>query len=314
MQSIGTIAERAQAALFQEYLETRGVEATIDTDDGTNRIWVYDYDQVPVARTEFQRFQAATDRTLFEQAVLKFRSEEKLAPARDVRKNRPALTKSKSESPFVDQIPVTLALAAVCIGVGIMTVFGTQNIDLIRSLRISAAPPAALATPDAQFVNFGRIPEIGSGHVWRLVTPIFLHGSLAHLFFNIVWLVPLGGAIEYRRGSLKFAGIVIGIAVISNVAQYFATGPYFQGISGVDAGLFGYLLVVGCLQPEDGIGVDLRTSFLMVAYLGICLTPLVPAAANWSHFVGLAAGAGFAALGIALSRAGHVTAGEPSVD
>ena len=62
------------------------------------------------------------------------------------------------------------------------------------------------------------------GEVWRLVTPIFMHGSLLHIFFNMWWLGDLGTMIEVRRGTLRLAGLVLIAAVVSNVGQHFYDG------------------------------------------------------------------------------------------
>jgi GlpG protein len=77
---------------------------------------------------------------------------------------------------------------------------------------------------------FERIQE---GEIWRLVTPILLHGDILHLFFNMIWLLILGTQLESRLGSLRFLLFIIIAAAISNVSQYLVSGPAFIGYSGV---------------------------------------------------------------------------------
>jgi membrane associated rhomboid family serine protease len=45
---------------------------------------------------------------------------------------------------------------------------------------------------------------VASGEVWRLVTPIFLHYGLWHLFFNMLALYWAGHRLEERYGSAEF--------------------------------------------------------------------------------------------------------------
>src|SRR5262249_19576251 len=62
---------------------------------------------------------------------------------------------------------------------------------------------------------FGKaFPEIRAGEVWRLVTPIFLHGGLLHLLFNMLWLYQLGGQIETQESSRYIAVMVLVFASI----------------------------------------------------------------------------------------------------
>src|SRR5690606_35190828 len=74
--------------------------------------------------------------------------------------------------------------------------------------------------------------DVLRGQVWRLVTPIFLHFSLIHILFNMMWLYTLGGMIEYVRGSRKLLLQILLYAVAGNVLQLWWSGnPAFGGMS-----------------------------------------------------------------------------------
>src|SRR5258706_10777928 len=95
--------------------------------------------------------------------------------------------------------------------------------------------------------------DVLHGEVWRLVTPIFLHFGILHIFFNMWWLLDIGSAIETRIGELRYAALVFFTAVVSNVAQYAWTGdPFFGGMSGVLYALFAYAWVRGRLDRSFG--------------------------------------------------------------
>src|SRR5687768_333252 len=57
------------------------------------------------------------------------------------------------------------------------------------------------------YLGFKENTLIRSGEYWRLVTPIFLHGGLTHLFFNSYSLWMLGPSVERSYGRLRFLGI-----------------------------------------------------------------------------------------------------------
>jgi GlpG protein len=137
----------------------------------------------------------------------------------------------------------------------------------------------------------GGLRPIVQGQIWRLVTPIFLHFDLLHILFNMLWLRTLGTAIEFRRGSLRYLGLVLLIAVGSNLTQYIASGPSFGGMSGVVFGLFGYIWMKAKYQPEVGLFVDPNTVFWMIAFFSICAFGAIPNVANWAHGGGLVIGA-----------------------
>jgi len=83
--------------------------------------------------------------------------------------------------------PLTLVLIIICIIIAIASSFG-DKFELITPFLISQ-------------VYGTDLPEIRSGEVWRLITPIFVHFGVIHILFNSLWLFDLGRAIELLKGS-----------------------------------------------------------------------------------------------------------------
>ncbi len=126
---------------------------------------------------------------------------------------------------------------------------------------------------------------------WRIITPIFLHFSIWHILFNMMWLVQLGQVIETLRGSVRFALMVLVIAVVSNVGQFLWTGsPYFGGMSGVVYGLFGYVWMKSWYEKSSGFYVTQNMVFWMIGWYVICLTGYIGPVANAVHGFGLVVG------------------------
>ena len=151
---------------------------------------------------------------------------------------------------------------------------------------------------DFQFLHFlfiseyrQGLSEISEGQLWRLFTPIIIHFGLIHIAFNMIWLYQLGSAIEQRQSIKRMAILVIVISLLSNLAQYFWSGPNFGGMSGVVYGLLAYIWVQGKYNPRAGIGLDKNIAIMMLIWFVICWLGLVGNIANMAHTVGLVSGA-----------------------
>jgi GlpG protein len=134
------------------------------------------------------------------------------------------------------------------------------------------------------------------GEVWRLVTPIFLHGGLLHIFFNMSAMTFFGTMIETRRGTLRLAVLVLVAAVLSNLGQYaydlraYDHARPCEGMSGVLYALFGYAWMKGLHEPEQGIILHPNSVMLMIAWLFLCMTGTIGPIGNAAHVAGLIVG------------------------
>ena len=131
---------------------------------------------------------------------------------------------------------------------------------------------------------------LSSGEIWRPIGPAFLHFSLMHILFNMMWLKNLGEAIEFERGTSKFLLLCFTIAVVSNVAQLCWSGPNFGGMSGVVFGLVGYIWMKGKTQPQLGIGMTHQSITFAILWLVLCMTGTFGAIANAAHLIGFLTG------------------------
>jgi GlpG protein len=190
--------------------------------------------------------------------------------------------------------------------VALGTRLGDERTSLFQALVI--APFQFLGE---NLISWNGLEQVRHGQVWRLVTPIFLHFGLLHLLFNLFMLYQLGGPVEARRGSVRFLVLVLAIAVISNVAQYyfgnitrngghltFRPSPLFGGLSGVVYGLFGYVWMKARFDPGLGLMMSQNTVVILLGWFFLCLlgpyfdllAPLIGHVANMAHAAGLAVG------------------------
>jgi len=126
--------------------------------------------------------------------------------------------------------------------------------------------------------------------VWRWVTHALLHFSIIHIVFNMLWWWQFGGDIEKRLGSGKLIGLFISSSVGSGLAQYWADGANFGGLSGVVYALVGYLWFLGWRCPKLGLMLQKPLLVFMLIWLVLGFIQPFMAIANSAHLAGLVVG------------------------
>ncbi len=158
---------------------------------------------------------------------------------------------------------ITSALLAISLYVAFISRLG-QNFDALQPYFIS------------WYVDQGLL-EVREGQIWRLVSPIFIHFGLMHLAFNLIMVWQLGELLERHFGPMRFSGLVLVLAVISNLAQFYTSGPGFGGLSGVLYGLFGYFWIASRLNPFFGYQINPGAVKMLLIWFVLC----------WFDFFGL---------------------------
>jgi GlpG protein len=155
--------------------------------------------------------------------------------------------------------------------------------------------------------------SIKKGEAWRIITPMFLHGNMFHLFFNMFFIFLLGSMIERIHGSYFFlilalltqiAGMMVQVLLpdAAFMPESLRGSPFAIGASGVAYGLFGFMWIRPLLDSDYPIELDSTQFMIIIAGLIICMTPIVPHVANGAHLGGLAAGMMIAAIGFVIRR------------
>jgi GlpG protein len=284
MRLIGYLAEEKAVRTFGDYLYVQGIENHLEHEkpDGWG-IWINDEDKLEKAAELLVAFRLNPDDT-------KYRAEAKVAPElrAEAEKSEAKYRKKVSDRrqlfrPLVAYGfgPLTFVLIAISVTVFLLSGLG-KDLGPIRSLFI---------TDFTTGIFFGAsLPEIRHGQLWRLVTPVFIHFSVLHILFNMLWLRDLGSMIEGRQSVWVLVSLVLVIAVCSNLAQFWFAGPVFGGMSGVVYGLLGYVWMRGKFDPASGLYVHPSTVTMMLIWFFACFTPIVPHVANATHAVGLVMG------------------------
>ena len=125
----------------------------------------------------------------------------------------------------------------------------------------------------------------------KMLSPIFLHGGLLHLAFNMLWFWEFGRRIEFALGSLSLVMLVIFVALVSNTAQYLYGGYiYFGGMSGVVYGLFAYIWMWQLIAPYRRLGLPIPLIAMLLLSLLVLTLMDLEFIADEAHVGGLMAG------------------------
>lgn len=273
MRNIGNLPGESQARLFGDHLFSRGIRNHVEHDgDGTWCVWVEEDDQLQAAgeilkqfrenpeAKEFRRTAGTTGRVL---------AEDEEANARFRRRFRTGRQIFPGLRTFGVGV-LTYALIIASIYVAVRSRLGTDR---------AAVEPLLIST---QFERHD-LPEVRAGEVWRLLTPMLVHFTAAHILFNMMWLFSLGSMIEGLQGRGRLLALVVLGQLASGLAQYYMKGPFFGGMSGVNYALFGYIWLRGKIDPASGLGIDRTNTIIMLVWLVVCMTGTVGPVANWAH-------------------------------
>ncbi|MBL0543471.1 rhomboid family intramembrane serine protease GlpG [Aeromonas caviae] len=255
-------ARMAQALV--DYLATLGISCELTQSELGVSVWLADERRLAQAQQEVKRFLSEPNHPRYMEASWQSGH----ADARiDYSKGM-----TDPVTDFLHQAgPLTLVVIIACLAIYALDAIGLPIFDEL-----------AFHPTLAQFTDW---------QAWRYVTPAFIHFSVLHLVFNLLWWWYLGGQIEQRLGSGKLFILLIVGAALPNIAEFFASGPRFGGLSGVVYALLGYSWLRTRLQPDCGLAMPpalmgFMLIWLVLGFLDMLGTPT----ANMAHLVGLLVG------------------------
>ena len=133
-------------------------------------------------------------------------------------------------------------------------------------------------------------PLVNEGQLWRLVTPMLLHGGLMHILFNMFALFQLGPLVEQAFGRTRFLVIYVGSGIAGSLGTHlFGTGAPSVGASGAICGFLGVMAVWG-FRRGGALGEMVRRQMITWAVIILVWGLLMPRIDNAAHAGGFVGG------------------------
>ena len=174
---------------------------------------------------------------------------------------------------------VTYVILGITIAV-FLAQLGTQNL-------------MGIDLPAAYLAKYNQL--ILEGQFWRFISPVLVHGSIAHVAFNMYALFIFGRNLEYHYGHGRFLLLYLLGGFAGNVVSFVLTPNPSLGAS---TAIFGLLSAQGVFiyRNRRFFGNRARPILSNIIFiLGINLIlGLSPMIDNWGHLGGLLGGLVFA--------------------
>jgi len=134
----------------------------------------------------------------------------------------------------------------------------------------------------------GAVPW-AEGRWWTVFTAIYLHGSLLHILFNMMWVRQLAPPVEALFGRARLVVIFTVGGAMGFIVSNLAGVPFTIGASGAIFGLLGAMVQYG--RSRGGtFGVAVFRQYGQWALVIFVLGFLMPGVNNLAHAGGFAGG------------------------
>ena len=122
----------------------------------------------------------------------------------------------------------------------------------VRTLLIANVVVFFFQMTNAGIVNvFAFVPMLALYRPWTVVTYMFLHGGLGHIFFNMIALFIFGPPVEDRLGSKRFITLYMLSGVCGALLSFLFA--YRAGVIGASGAIFGVTLAYATFWPRNRI-------------------------------------------------------------
>lgn len=265
-------------AILSKLLWQHKIGHRIQHNKNQNELWLVDSTQSKEAQTLISAY---------------LDNDNSVLTSRSVTPKTSFITKVKLE---VQATPVTINLLLMSLVITLASNFGS-NISIASWFYFL---PIHFIDGNYYATSFSTMME--KYQYWRFLTPAFLHLSVMHICFNLLWIWDIGRRVEQGIGSGFYLFGVLITAIIANAAQFFVSGnPLFGGMSGVVYGVIGFAWLLPKLSSNYNPLISQPLMITLMVFFALGYTDffaLIGAGqiANTAHLSGLLSGLALAVL------------------
>jgi rhomboid protease GluP len=160
-----------------------------------------------------------------------------------------------------------------------------------RSAMRARSPFDLLAPGSEALIKLGMAGAApwAAGWWWTVLTGIYLHGSLLHIVFNLLWVRQLAPAVEQLFGTARLIVIYTVAGVSGFVLSNFVGIPWTLGASGAVFGLLGAMVAYGRTRGGT-FGLAVFRQYGQWALLIFIFGFFMAGVNNWGHAGGFIGG------------------------
>jgi membrane associated rhomboid family serine protease len=96
------------------------------------------------------------------------------------------------------------------------------------------------------------VPALFAVRPWSIITYMFLHGGIGHIFFNMLALYFFGPRVEARLGGRRFLGLYLTSGVVGGLLSF--TNPMI-GVIGASGAVYGVMFAYAHYWPRDVVHI-----------------------------------------------------------
>ena len=264
--------QQSPAHLLANYLTSQDINAKVVQHDKEFVVVLDNSEHIDRAKVIAEDFLANPTNPKYQQAAWDSGKNVQLAPSG----NGFSLNKIMSDA---FKAPFTSVVFMLCVAVYLLSLFG-------------------LFAPIAQHLLMQPFSVLLQNHEWwRLLGPAFIHFSVLHIVFNLLWWAMLGAKIERTLGISMLLIVFVISATVSNAAQALFSDPVqgnlllFGGLSGVVYAVMGFVWWLGWLRPSWGLSLPNSIVGFMLVWLVLGYADILwVSMANAAHTAGLISG------------------------
>jgi len=188
---------------------------------------------------------------------------------------------------FGQQIDVLTLIPTACIALYVLCLL----LDLKSALNVGGGLFGMLSPGRYPLVALGMTASVPGFQApwWTILTATYLHGSLLHILFNVLWIRQLGPEVGQLYGPARYfiiytAGGTFGFALSNAVS-----GAPTVGASGAIFGLLAALIVYG-RSRRGSLASMMTRQVWQWAILLFLFGFMMRSVNNWAHLGGFAGG------------------------